>query len=442
MFSSSGSRGLPFFEALLSFSLSTIIHCNLRATAAKMTFFHEAAHCRLLAMTFCQQTATIIHNISAPYHNIQDKKPSDSFFCSNFATSTPRCATWRTQTQTLHTHYYILYYCNTSGIKRQTQQPDMQDAPVASRECLQNKRIMALIFDIKRFAINDGPGIRTTIFLKGCPLKCVWCHNPEGISPKAVKLYTKKKCIGCQSCVEVCPENNLTLTPDGIKDLGHCISCGKCTDECPTLALEMAGKAWETEKLMEIVEKERQVMEESGGGVTLCGGEPMYDAAYLCQLLDELGRRNIHRTVDTTLFASAADVDKVAKRCELFLVDLKVMDAGKHKLYTGVDNSRILDNIRMVSRLGHKFWIRIPLIVGVNADDDNLRKSADFLASLPTKPEIVNLLVYHDIGKGKHARLGTAYNPKGVTMEAPTEEQQQHALDIMKSAGLEAKIGG
>lgn len=301
---------------------------------------------------------------------------------------------------------------------------------------------MALIFDIKRFAINDGSGIRTTIFMKGCPLRCIWCHNPEGFSEGAVKMYTKRKCIGCQSCVEICPQKNLVLTADGIKDLGNCIACGKCAEECPTLALEMAGKEWKMEDLMQVVEKERQVMEESGGGVTLCGGEPLMHTDYLCEMLDELGKRGFHRTVDTTLFASPEHVKKVAERCELMLVDLKLMNSEMHQRYTGVPNKQILQNIQLLSEMGHPFWIRIPLIVGVNADDENLTASAEFLASLPTKPEVVNLLVYHDVGIGKHARLGTTYNPEGIQMEVPSEQVQQQALDIMKRKGLNTKIGG
>lgn len=301
---------------------------------------------------------------------------------------------------------------------------------------------MALIFDIKRFAINDGPGIRTTLFMKGCPLRCVWCHNPEGISPKPVKLYTKKKCIGCQSCVEICPQHNLTLTADGIKEVGNCILCGKCTDECPTLALQMAGKEWEMDKLMEIVEKERKVMEDSEGGVTVCGGEPLMHPDYLIALLTELKGRGIHRTVDTTLFASEQTVERVMPLADLFLVDLKHMDCEKHKFYTGVPNEQILSNIRLISAAGARFWIRIPLIVGVNADDDNLKASADFLASLPNAPECVNFLVYHDVGKGKHARMGTSYNPDDFSMEAPDDQLQQHALEIFKAKGLNVKVGG
>ena len=301
---------------------------------------------------------------------------------------------------------------------------------------------MALIFDIKRFAVNDGPGIRTTIFMKGCPLRCVWCHNPEGISDKPVMLYTKKKCIGCQSCVDICPQHNLALTPDGIKDGGNCILCGKCTDECPTLALQMAGKEWDKDELMTVIEKERQVMEESGGGVTICGGEPLMHPDYLIDLLTELKARGFHTTVDTTLFASQETLKKVQSLTDLFLVDLKHMDSDMHKLFTKVPNEQILDNIRFIAEQGTRYWIRIPLIVGVNADDDNLTKSAEFLAGLPTLPEVVNLLVYHDIGKGKHERMSSRYNPEGLPMGEPDEKVLQKALEIFRKQQLNTIIGG
>lgn len=301
---------------------------------------------------------------------------------------------------------------------------------------------MALIFDIKRFAVNDGPGIRTTIFMKGCPLRCVWCHNPEGLEDKPVKLYTKKKCIGCQSCVEICPNHNLTLTPDGIRENGNCILCGKCTDECPTLALQMAGKEWDKDELMTIVEKERAVMEESVGGVTICGGEPLMHPDYLIELLTELKERGFHTTVDTTLFTSRQILEKIMPLTDIFLVDLKLMDSDKHRRLTGVPNEQIHDNIRFISERGARYWIRIPLIVGVNDDDDNLTRSADFLASLPNYPEVVNILPYHDIGKGKHERMGTLYNPNKVKMSEPNESLQIHAIDIFTSKNINAKIGG
>lgn len=297
-----------------------------------------------------------------------------------------------------------------------------------------------MIFDIKRFAINDGPGIRTTFFLKGCPLHCVWCHNPEGISSQSERLFNAKKCIGCEDCKMACPQG---LDPRQLNmRKEECLQCGACTDVCPTKALERAGRNWSMEEMMQLVEKERTVMEESGGGVTLCGGEPLMHPEESLSLLEELGRRDIHRTVDTTLYASRTTVERIAEACELLLVDLKHMDNAKHRQYTGVENHIILDNIKHISEMGHPYWIRIPLIVGVNADEENLKASARFLVSLPTPPEIVNLLVYHDIGKGKHERLHTQYNPEGITMKPPTAEEQQRALSIFEKEGLKVKIGG
>jgi pyruvate formate lyase activating enzyme len=280
------------------------------------------------------------------------------------------------------------------------------------------------IFDIKRYAINDGPGIRTTLFMKGCPLRCVWCHNPESWSPEPQVLFKQSKCIGCNTCKRE----------------------GFTVDECPATALEMCGRKWTLDDLMAEVEKERAVMEDSGGGVTLCGGEPLMHPAYTLQLLRELGRRGFHRTVDTTLYATQDVVRAVAEACELLLVDLKLMDSEKHRLYTSVGNELILQNIRFVAEAGYHFVIRIPLIEGINADKENIEATARFLSSLTVNhpPLTVHLLPYHDIGKDKHRRMmpPTPYNPQGYPMATPSEESMERCRQSLAAQGLQVIIGG
>lgn len=302
---------------------------------------------------------------------------------------------------------------------------------------------MSLVFDIKRYAINDGPGIRITLFMKGCPLSCVWCHNPEGIRNGKDKLYTKKKCIGCRSCVQACPHQALTLTSEGIiTDLRQCTLCGRCAEECPCMAIEISGHEYSPEYLMKEIEKEIPFMDQSGGGVTFCGGEPLLHPDFLIDMLKRCGENGIHRAIDTTLLARKETVIEVMQHCELLLIDLKTMDSEVHKRFCDVPNGLILENIRLVASSDTPYYIRIPLIEGVNADEENLIRSAKFLAELPRQPEDIHILPYHDIGKGKHEKLGTVYNPKGYKMAPPSLDTQQHCIEIFARYRLNATIGG
>lgn len=302
---------------------------------------------------------------------------------------------------------------------------------------------MSLLFDIKRYAINDGPGIRITLFMKGCPLSCVWCHNPEGISAHKEKLYTRKKCIGCVACVNACPQKALTLTLEGVvTDTSLCIVCGKCGDVCPSLAMEISGRDYSVDELMKEIEKETVFMDHSAGGVTFCGGEPLMHPQMLLELLQRCGERGIHRAVDTTLLAHPDLVKEVMNHSELFLVDLKHMDSAKHRYFCGVPNELILSNLQMIAKEGFDFQIRIPLIVGVNADEENITRSAEFLSSLSWKHKMVSLLPYHDIGKGKHDKRGTIYNPNHIPMTTPSVDTQQHCIEIFATYGIIAKVGG
>lgn len=298
-----------------------------------------------------------------------------------------------------------------------------------------------LIFDVKRYAINDGPGIRVAIFLKGCPLNCRWCHNPESISGKVQKMYNRAKCIGCRSCIEACPEKACTLGSDGIvTDLTACTGCGACAEICPTRATEMSGRIATVDEIVAIVEKERIFFDQSGGGVTFSGGEPLNQPEFLMALLRALGKNSIHRAVDTSGFAPKEILLDVAQLTDLFLYDLKMIDSDRHKKWTGVDNSRILENLKLLSRIGANIDIRIPLIKGVNADLENLEKTASFVAALPGEKKSVSLLPYHHSMAAKYQKLGRVYD--GQAMSEVTESEKTQAVELFASFGLLATIGG
>ena len=286
-----------------------------------------------------------------------------------------------------------------------------------------------LIFDIKRYAINDGPGIRIVIFLKGCNLNCSWCHNPEGISTRQERMYSQSKCISCGLCVSSCPTKALTLTPGGIEtDTSLCELSGNCARVCPTKAIEISGHRMSVGEIMTEIGKERIFFDQSGGGVTFSGGEPLMHADFLIQLLKSCGKQGIHRAVDTAGLSKTDVLLEVAKHTDLFLYDLKMFDLERHRKWTGVSNQTILENLEILAKTGAHIILRIPLIGGINDDQQNMEDTAAFVASLSGEKKEVNLLVYHKSALNKYGKLGREEEFK--LFREPSGEAIQNALAI------------
>jgi len=297
-----------------------------------------------------------------------------------------------------------------------------------------------IIFDIKRYAIHDGPGIRTTVFMKGCPLACRWCHNPEGIEPVPFLAYKKERCIRCGECVENCPEQALCLEEEGVSPSGSpCMNCFTCTEICPAEAREKVGRKLTAIELFREIQKDTPFYDTSGGGVTFSGGEPLMQVEFLIELLKLCGNAHIHRAVDTTGYASFETLISVAKQTDLFLFDLKMMDSDKHEKYTGVSNHLILDNLKHLAQKEIDLIIRIPLIPGVNDDVENLDRTGSFLNRLPGIKK-VHILPYHNFQKSKFARFEMKDSTGDITR--PTQDMILNAKKHLENFGLEVAIGG
>lgn len=297
-----------------------------------------------------------------------------------------------------------------------------------------------IIFDIKRYALHDGPGIRTTVFLKGCPLNCLWCHNPEGIGTSPQILYRKKRCIACGECLLVCPEEALSLSSDMVvTDRTLCRSNGACAEICPAEARELVGKTVSSEEILDTVKKDLPFYSQSNGGVTFSGGEPLMQPDFLFECLKMCGQEGIHRAVDTTGYAELEIIKQIALETDLFLYDLKFMDSEKHRHFTGVSNQLILANLKYLARSGARIILRFPLIPGVNDDTENIDLVGMYLRVLP-EIETVHILPYHGHQENKYVRLDVEYKAKDISL--PTPEDLSRTKKRLESFGLNVDIGG
>jgi pyruvate formate lyase activating enzyme len=299
--------------------------------------------------------------------------------------------------------------------------------------------IAGCIFNIERFAIRDGPGIRTTVFFEGCPLGCLWCANPESMNPTPQLFYLERLCQRCYRCVEACPNKANTINPEGAIEINRalCKNCGKCVEICPNKAREMSGRLMTVEEVLEEVKKDTLFYQNSAGGVTFSGGEPTQQPEFLWRLSKQCQDSGIHTALDTCGLVKPEILKRVLEYTGLVLYDIKHMDPLKHKEFTGVDNRLILENARMIARTGKPMIIRVPLIPGHNDSRENVKALAQFMNEL--RLTRIDLLPYHTLGKEKYRRLGMEYKLSELKPYAGDEVAKIKAE--LESYGLQVGVG-
>lgn len=323
---------------------------------------------------------------------------------------------------------------------RSTTPTVMKSEPQLDPELARPPSTTGAVFNIMRYATHDGPGIRTTVFLKGCPLRCSWCHNPEGQSPELELFFRADRCVHCGDCAKTCPNGAILFnetTPLTLKD--NCRLCGSCVEVCQSRAREMTGRNMTVAEVIEEVEKDIVFYDESGGGVTFSGGEPLMQPDFLQDLLEACEEKGIHSAVETCGLAQTETLLRIAAYVDLFLYDLKIVDTGRHEKFTGAANSVILENLKVLSEHHPRIVIRFPLIPGANDDEENILETGRFLASLSNVREI-QILPYHRGGTEKYRGLGRAYDLEQV--KPPSAEQIHRSADMFRGFGLQVKVGG
>ncbi|MGD9395858.1 MAG: glycyl-radical enzyme activating protein [Candidatus Thorarchaeota archaeon] len=292
-----------------------------------------------------------------------------------------------------------------------------------------------IITNIQRCSTEDGPGIRTTVFFKGCPMTCTWCHNIETIDPNASVVWYAVKCIGDQGCVRACPEGALELTPDGLKiDRDKCVVCGTCEDTCPTGAIKVMGKVWYSHDLVQELLRDKVFFETSNGGVTLSGGEATYQAKFATEIAKGLQKEGVHVALDTCGYCSEKVLRELLQHVDLVLYDLKVMDPDKHNEYTGVPLAKVLENAQIVAEINKPVWIRTPIIPEHTDNDENIRAIARFILENIPNVERYDLLAFNRMCIDKYALFDLEYPLKDHDLIS--EETMEHLAQVARDEGL------
>lgn len=292
-----------------------------------------------------------------------------------------------------------------------------------------------MIFDIKKFAVHDGPGIRTTVFVKGCPLRCPWCHNPEGLSRKREIALDPRKCIGCRACLENCERGGHEIGPNGehLYHIERCVLCGACAQGCYAGAIEMVGEEKTAQEVMDVVIRDQPFYDNSGGGLTLSGGEPLYQPAFAEAILRLCRKAGISTTIESSCAAPWATLERLISLVDMWMCDVKHVDPAKHRDLVGADNGVILNNLRKLCKIAD-VMLRLPLVPGLNDDEAGLRALGAFVREVNPRRGL-EVMPYHRLGEGKYERIQKTYSLD--ELPAATDGDIRRAADLLHKGGAE-----